>query len=240
MFVDRYFESSANGINISKVQGSDFAKIIAGDFNPLHDIDNTRFCVPGDLLFAVVLRQCGVSQSMSFHFKEMLGGDVGLQIHQTEQQIQVIGENDKNYLNADISGDSTQNGAFVETLIHNYVAFSGETFPNILVRLMKNEGVMINVEKPMVIYENMQLTFSRFTTAGPDVVLKEHYLEVNGKRGKVIMQFDLNVDGETIGQGKKQILLSGLRPFEQDKIDWLVDFYANRKSNYLKEHAAKE
>ncbi len=35
---------------------------VVDDFNPIHDEDNKRFCVPGDLLFSVLLANVGLSQ----------------------------------------------------------------------------------------------------------------------------------------------------------------------------------
>ena len=59
----------------SAQQGSDFAKKVAGDFNPIHNADSRRFCVPGDLLFALALGQYGLHQSMSFQFLDLVGHD---------------------------------------------------------------------------------------------------------------------------------------------------------------------
>ena len=60
--------TAASSLTISAEQGSRFAKTISNDFNPIHDADSKRFCVPGDLLFALVLQRYGLSQKMSFHF----------------------------------------------------------------------------------------------------------------------------------------------------------------------------
>ena len=50
------------GMMFSQTQASEFAKGIAGDFNPIHDVGGKRFCVPGDLLFASLLNRYGVYQ----------------------------------------------------------------------------------------------------------------------------------------------------------------------------------
>ena len=55
-------EASADErISFSEQQASDFAKGVAGDFNPIHDPGAKRFCVPGDLLFAVLLHRFGIA-----------------------------------------------------------------------------------------------------------------------------------------------------------------------------------
>ena len=54
MFLAPYFSEQNQAISVSAQQASDFAKKIAQDFNPIHNVGAKRFCVPGDLLFALV------------------------------------------------------------------------------------------------------------------------------------------------------------------------------------------
>lgn len=73
MFLDDFHTLTDGRIRISAQQASQFAKRIAGDYNPIHNPDARRFCVPGDLLFALVLARFGLSQRMSFRFLSMVG-----------------------------------------------------------------------------------------------------------------------------------------------------------------------
>ena len=50
------YQESEGKVSVTREQASRFAKSIADDCNPLHDIDAKRFCVPGDLLFSMVLK----------------------------------------------------------------------------------------------------------------------------------------------------------------------------------------
>lgn len=50
MFLTPYFSTEDNQFQFTREQASHFAKKVAADFNPIHDEDNKRFCVPGDLL----------------------------------------------------------------------------------------------------------------------------------------------------------------------------------------------
>ncbi|TQV84911.1 DUF3581 family protein [Aliikangiella coralliicola] len=225
MFVEGFYSQSGESFSFTREQGSEFAKKIAGDYNPLHHPDNKRFCVPGDLLFALTLSQFGVSQSMTFDFQGMVSGDTSVHFVENENQISVQNEKEKTYLTAAREGEITRNEGFVEALIRSYVAFSGKTFPHILVELMNDEGVMINPEKPMVIYDMMKLTFDKFVDGKPEVVLQGSRFDVNGKRGMVIMNFNICADNEVIGSGEKHIIMSGLRPYEQVGIDLLVRSY---------------
>jgi len=63
---DFYSALQGDQISVSAEQGNNFAKFIADDFNPIHDTQSKRFCVPGDLLFAIALERYGLHESMSF------------------------------------------------------------------------------------------------------------------------------------------------------------------------------
>ena len=65
MFLNPYHSANNTKIIISAEQGSSFAKDISNDFNPIHDPGSKRFCVPGDLLFALVLGRYGISEKMT-------------------------------------------------------------------------------------------------------------------------------------------------------------------------------
>ena len=232
MFTKEFYTKANNNYQFSRQQGSDFAKLIARDFNPLHDVDNSRFCVPGDLLFALMLSQFGLRQSMTFDFQGMVSGDMPIHFEDDDSVVTAKNDKQKTLLSVSREGEKTNNSIFIEGLIRAYVAFSGKTFPHIIIDLMKKENVMINTRKPMVIYDQMSLSFVRFSEIAPEVVLHDCDFDVNGKRGMVTMNFDLRADDESIGRGEKQIIMSGLRPYEQSEIDFLVQSYNASKANY--------
>ncbi len=232
MFTEDFYTRSGDNYVFSRQQGSDFAKHIAGDFNPLHDTDNSRFCVPGDLLFSVMLSKYGVSKQMNFDFQGMIAGEMPVHFVESEDSIVAENDKDKTVLSVSREGDVTDNNVFIEGLIRAYVAFSGKTFPHIIIELMKKEKMMINTRKPMVIYDQMTLSFERFAEVAPEVVLSDCRFDVTGKRGMVTMNFDLRADDESIGSGEKQIIMSGLRPYEQPDIDYLVDTYNAARESY--------
>ena len=232
MFTQDYYTQVGENLLFSKQQGSDFAKSVAGDFNPLHDIENSRFCIPGDLLFSVLLSKFGISQQMTFDFQGMVGGDMPISIIENETDIVAENDKQKKVLSVKRSGDVTKDKVFIEGLIRAYVAFSGKTFPHVIIELMKKENAMINTKKPMVIYDQMKISFNQFSESAPQVELKNCHFDVNGKRGMVVMNFDLRAEGKSIGSGEKQIIMSGLRPYEQPNIDYLVDAYNLAKQRF--------
>jgi hypothetical protein len=136
--------SQQNIVSISAEQGSGFAKDIAQDFNPLHDADSKRFCVPGDLLFALTLARYGLSKNMTFKYTGMVGKDTELVFPANpEDGFTLQDVNEKSYLQIQRTGETQTHPEFIEAFTRAYVAFSGHSFPHVLVPLMKQHNVMI-------------------------------------------------------------------------------------------------
>ena len=105
MFVDKFYNQTGSTISFTRRQASDFAKQVADDFNPLHNEDAKRFCVPGDLLFAVTLAQAGLSEQMSFNFSGMVTDGIDLHFPQTLSNDNVIADDKgKEYLTVNAAG----------------------------------------------------------------------------------------------------------------------------------------
>ncbi|MEF1306392.1 DUF3581 family protein, partial [Vibrio owensii] len=115
MFLTPYFSNTNHQFQFTREQASHFAKRVAGDYNPIHDEDNKRFCVPGDLLFAVLLSKEGVSQKMRFDFSGMVNDGVALHIeNKCEKESAVVDEAGKEYLHMSREGETNQDPAFIE------------------------------------------------------------------------------------------------------------------------------
>jgi hypothetical protein len=99
---------------------------------------------------------------------------------------------------------------------------------------MFENNVMINPTRPMVMYENMFIHLDVLDFSDVQLQLTPPSLIIEGKRGKATLPFDLIADGKVIGHGKKHMLLSGLREYDQETIDTLVSHYNDKKSQYLK------
>ena len=244
MDINNYFNRDNQRVSFTRFQASSFAKRIAGDFNPIHDEDAKRFCVPGDLLFSVFLSQYGISQNMHIEFAGMVGDNTRLIFpEEIADTYTLCGDNDKSYLQVTRSGEQINNNAFITALTEKYVQFSGQTFPHILVPLMKQENAMINPARPLVIYKNMEIHLDSFPAEkkSDDAVLgesielklKSSVLKRNGKKGEVRLEFLILSDAEEIGHGAKNLLLSGLRDYDQNQLDGIIDAYGQWKSNYV-------
>ena len=236
MFIEKYFNNLAEDkISFTRQQASDFAKQIADDFNPLHNIDAKRFCVPGDLLFAIILTRSGLYNEMRFTFSGMVNDDVELMFPKKIHNKAVVKDsNNKEYLHIDVTGEHSTNNKLIESLIKAYVEFSGHTFPHILVQLMTKNKVVINPTRPMVMYQSMSINIQRLDITEVSLTLAQTNLTIDGKRGNACLAFDLLSQGEVIGHGEKHMLLSGLREYDQNIIEDIVAQYNASKLNYLK------
>lgn len=238
MFLAPYFSQDNNQFQFTRQQASHFAKKVAGDFNPIHDEDNKRFCVPGDLLFAVLLSKEGVSQKMRFDFSGMVNDGVALSIeNKCEKESAVVDEKSKEYLHMSREGEVNRNPEFIEHVVTSYVQFSGMNFPHIMVPLMEEQQMMINCQRPLVIYESMEVEFSRLDLTHPEVEFSGATFDVDGKRGLVTLNFTFKEDGQVVGKGLKRMVASGLKPYDQEAVDDLVERFHARKEAFLAEFA---
>jgi hypothetical protein len=233
MNLEKYYNLEGSKLSFTRQQASDFAKRIAGDFNALHDVDAKRFCVPGDLLFSVIIHHYGLSQTMGFSFSGMVGDDVTLILPEVNaREISIYDENDKKYLDISSNGAHTSNQGLIGSLTRNYVEFSGHTFPHVLVPLMQESNVMLNPDRPLVIYDHMRISLDTLDIDTIDLTLSNSTLRLYGKRGDVALNYDLCCNGERVGKGQKKMVVSGLREYEQASIDEWVEKYDKHKSRY--------
>ncbi len=231
--LSKYYSYLGGRLSFTKPQGSAFAKEVAGDFNPIHNVDARRFCVPGDLLFSVVLNRAGVRQSMQFEFSGMVGDATELIFPDDGgDDFSLCDAQGKNYLDVVMSGDGTKDSGFVHDITTSYVQFSGSTFPHILIDLMKKNNVMFNPDRPLVIYKSMTIELDRLTGTDLALELENGSLVVEGKKGNARLQFSISAGGEKIGRGEKVMLLSGMREYDPVRIEEIVNTHAGWKSSY--------
>ena len=234
MFLDDFHNVIDDRIVVSADQASRFAKEVAGDFNPIHDPDAKRFCVPGDLLFALVLNRYGLSENMSVRFSGMVGRDKSLILPaKDEGSIELTDDAGKVYTHVEHAGQVTHDPALIEALIRRYVAFSGRNFPYILVPLLEKHQVMFNPTRPLVIYESMAFKLDTLSISDPQLELVESTLDVNGKRGDAHFIFEIKCGDKVVGRGDKKLIVSGLQPFDADVMSGVVNNFNQLKNAYL-------
>ena len=234
MNIENYYNLEGSKLSFTRQQGSDFAKSVAGDFNELHDVDSKRFCVPGDLLFSVIIHHYGLRQTMGFSFSGMVGDDDVLILPKVEaREISIYDENDKKYLDVSSNGARSVDQELIESLTRSIVEFSGHTFPHVLVPLMRENNAMINTDRPLVIYDHMRISLNTLDVDSVSLSYSGSVFRLYGKRGDVALNYDLTCNGETVGTGQKKMVLSGLREFDQEKIDTLINTFNERKKSYV-------
>ncbi len=236
MFIENYSPIDNDQISFTREQGSEFAKQVANDFNPLHDIDAKRFCVPGDLLFSIIIAKSGLHKQMTFNFSGMVSENNILTFPKSiNEHADIKDEKGKTCLSVCALGEKTHDAGIIDALTQAYVDFSGLTFPDILVKLMFENNVMINPARPMIMYQSMSIDLQTLAAKSVTLKLAKTSLTIEGKRGDAWLEFDLLSNGEVIGHGKKHMLLSGLRAYEQASIDIMVNQHRQSKEKY---HAA--
>jgi hypothetical protein len=233
MNLEKYYNLEGSKLSFTRQQASDFAKSVAGDFNSIHDVESKRFCVPGDLLFSVIIHHYGLRQTMGFSFSGMVSDDVTLILPEVNaREISIYDENDKKYLDVSSNGVHSRSPDLIGSLTRNYVEFSGHTFPHVLVPLMKENNAMINTERPLIIYDHMRISLDTLDIDSVELSLNDSIFRLYGKRGDVALNYDLCCNGEQVGKGQKKMVLSGLREYEQTRIDELTELYNEHKSRY--------
>lgn len=226
-----YFDIDSGAVSFERERASDFAKNVAGDYNPLHDPANKRFCVPGDLLFCVLVHQYGLHSSLAVQFAGMLDGTSSVRLPEALSGTTHIQDSrERDVLVVECSGEKTTDQAFISNLSEQYVKFSGETFPGVLVPLMEQHNVMVNPARPLIIYQSMQMTMERLE--GSDLSLESTgaTLAIDGKKGTVQLPFNLKAGSEVIGTGTKSMVLGGLREWDTATMKSVVQEYNTLKS----------
>lgn len=231
----KFYSGPSNCTVITAEQGSLFAKDIAGDFNPLHDVDAKRFCVPGDLLFAIVLEKYGLSETMNFTFTGMLGRNITLNFPTTNaSDFDLKGSNNKTILKLNRSGEQSTNKAIIDALVSEYVAFSGHNFPYVLVPLMQQQQSMINLNRPLVMYDSMRLEFDHLNFTQPTVEMLEPELKINGKRGDAHLHFQIKAAQKIVGRGFKRIVISSICAYNDRLMQGFIEQYLQSKEAHAK------
>lgn len=232
MFLDPYFTTRNDRVVISAEQGNDFAKRIAQDFNPIHDTDSRRFCVPGDLLFSLALNTYGLSRKMSVRFAGMVDAEKPLIFPKHDEGVIDIKDDDgKTYMHVEHSGETLHDPAVLEQFSREYVKFSGQNFPFIMVPLMKEYQVMFNPKRPFVIYERMAFELDSLQVREPTLELADRTMDIKGRRGDIHFRFNVMSDGEVVGSGTKTLIVSGLQPYDDEVMKGFIDkFYAAKEA----------
>ena len=170
---------------------------------------------------------------MRFVFSGMVGDGVELHFPENDADLMSISDsNEKDYLHIERQGETTKDKALINRLVEVYVAFSGHAFPYVLVPLMEAHSVMINPARPLIIYENMEIHLDRLDITDPELQLSGTCFNIDGKRGDVQLKFTLLDKGELIGKGTKNMVLGGLRPYDAQRMNQIVDEYLQRQQQF--------
>lgn len=235
MVLTDYFTEDGAGLCFTRQQASRFAKEIADDFNPLHDQDAKLFCVPGDLLFAVTLAKYGLSQRMCFTFSGMVSDGTSLRYRERdEHELVLVDRHEKSYLEIERHGEVSHDSGLIADFTRRYVEFSGKNFLQVLVPLMTRENIMINPDRPLVIYQQMSIDLQRLDITQPSLDLTDTLISVEGKKADVRMRFCLKSGEQVVGKGEKRMALRGIRSLDPAGMDRMVESYVGYRRAHVR------
>jgi len=199
-----------------------------------------------------MLYRYGLAETTQLEFSGMLDGNTRMHLpaHPTDE-MSIVDDRGKELMKVLQSGERISDAAFIASLSTEYVKFSGKTFPDILVPLMRSANAMINPARPLVIYKDMAIQFnenafdvirsedkltktdeSGSSSTGIRLKSGDHGIDVNGRKGKVKLVFTIESDGIQIGRGVKNMLLSGLRDYDDDAMMEIVAQYNQWREDY--------
>lgn len=242
MFLDTFFKENKDYIWISQEQSSQFAKEVCADFNPIHDPGAKRFCVPGDLLFALALTKYGLSQKMSLNFLGMVRDNTRLYLPLSDSNdLTVKDQHDNVVLEIKRRGDTIRNSRLIEAMIRCYVTLSGRNFPDLLVPVLRKHGIMFNPKRPLVLYDSMWFEFEHSSFEDLQIELAAVELENEGKRATEYINFNFFSANKHIGYGQKKVIISGLKPYDDAQMQSFAEGYnALRDDFYLSNSSRRD
>ena len=97
---------------------------------------------------------------------------------------------------------------------------------------MAKNKVMINPRRPFVIYESMSLSMKNLNFNDVDVHLLDANLSIKGKRGEVLLSFQLLDNRKVLGTGTKKLLVAGLREYRKAAVDDMIATYNAYKRSF--------
>jgi len=92
---------------------------------------------------------------------------------------------------------------------------------------------MFNLNRPLVIYESMTLSFDHLDFRQASVEMLEPKMEVNGKRASAYLHFQIKTGKNVVGTGFKKLAISVQNGYESEPMQAFVDDYLARKNDYL-------
>ncbi len=236
MQLAHYFNIENQQITFTRQQASYFAKLEANDFNPIHDESSPRFCVPGDLLLAILLTKEGIAEQMHLSFSGMISEKNALTLStHSDNSVKVHDASQKAYLKLERAGNIKKDPLLANKIAKKYIQLSGMGFPHIIVPLLKENDLMINPARPLVIYDSMSLTFFDFDFSEPNVQLTDASLTFEGKRAIVTLSFKFKEEERCIGEGQKRMICSSLIPYDEDVATALINKFYQNKALFLQD-----
>lgn len=216
---------------VSEKDGSNFAKEVCLDYNPIHDEGNLDFAVPGDLLLSLFVWQNGLPCDGSVAFKKPVKGDLELKIDL--DGISNSGTDEELVILKNLSSIYLTSIKFYKDFMAEYCLLSGSLFPEKLGEVFSDSGLMPGVEKPLVMYSGVDfdLNMDKFSLYDCDLSLnlgEINYKVLRKNMMKIGVGVDVLIDDENVGSLTKNLVCFETVPFSEAGLSELVTRYSQK------------
>jgi len=210
---------------IDKESGSNFAKDICKDLNPIHNVESKKFIMLGDFLFALYVNEYGFPKNREVIFKNPIKinslENSGLEVIVSKEGI-FVGNQKK------VESSVEDFLFFDESLLLQYCEISGSLFPDKLWGVFESSGLMPNFKRGIVMYTGVNFGFNfNLDSLYGDIELDLDNVDYEIVSNRLFLKANVKVDlnGENVGSICKNLVCLGCVDYNKEKFDFLVENY---------------
>lgn len=206
---------------------SAYARNVAKDFNPIHSHLAKKYCVPGDLIFALITEMHGAHNYMRVDFLNRVGAECKLFFDTKRIALALLDVDKKLYAELATAGDKSVCPKRLKTVSNVVVSCTSGYFPYKLIDNLREENVMLSIRRSMVMLKSIEVELRNIHSASSLVAkYQSSGLELSGKRGEVKVYFQLfDDDGISVGFVTKTVLIIGIEKFNDKASKQYLDDY---------------
>jgi hypothetical protein len=78
----------------------------------------------------------------------------------------------------------------------------------------------------------MEIDLDTLQISDPRLETDHNELDMDGKRGNVLLAFNLLDDGAVVGRGCKRMVLGGLRDYDASTVEQAIEAFNRRKTDF--------
>lgn len=192
-----------------------YARNVVKDFNPIHNHLAKNYCVPGDLIFALMVERGGVHGSMRMDFLNRVGKDSEYIFVSGKAGMALLDRGNKVQAQLIGSGDASVCVKCISAVSDAVLSCTSSYFPYKMMRSLRAENLMLSGCRSLVILKSIEVNVSDLHFASDlTAVFCSSSLRHSGRRGTIDAHFQLvGGNGQVLGQVIKTALIIGIERF---------------------------